>query len=273
MLNIPTNFPQHRFAIEKSKNQHANEFTKEFRRTHRAAVDVKNIVDLRSHSHFSAIPAPPMSVAEYVSSHSPSVRLASYLDQLRKTLRNTSLDKYQSLRTPENFVGKGAFKVCHDIGNGKVLVAGDSAAELMRLAMLERAGVPVAKVHEFGSIQMTGFREQAYVQQKLEDFYVFGQNQPETMHSDFLKSPLLNEKTVASLKAIQTFMQKYYISDLQGGLAADGTFRLTDILDIHKAESNPTPFALKQAQRLNHLIRSTETELQHRRSGGLRNAA
>ncbi|MDB5878625.1 MAG: hypothetical protein JWQ41_2039 [Variovorax sp.] len=188
-------------------------------------------------------------------------------------MRNTSLDKYQKLRTPENFLGKGSFKVCHDIGNGNVLVVGDCARELMQLAMLERAGVPVAKVHEIGSIEKDGFREQAYVQQKLENFYVFGQKQPDTMHSDFLESPLLNEQTISSLKAIRSFTQEYDVPDLQGGLGPDGGFLLTDVFEVMKTESKPTPFARKQARTLDNLIRASEIELQIRQSTELKRAA
>lgn len=273
MLNISSSFTPRRHTFDTIKNPHAQQAVEQFRRADRPAVDDKRIVDLRDSSGHSAIPAPPMSVAEYTRAQGPSGRLIAYLKELRITMRNTSLDQYEKLRTPENFLGKGLLKVCHDIGNGKVIVVGDCASELMKLAMLERAGVPVAKVHEIGSIQKNGFREPAYVQQKLENFYVFGQNQPETMHSDFLKSPLLNEKTISSLKAIRSFTHQYDIPDLQGGLGPDGRFLLTDIFEIMKAESKPTPFARKQAQTLDNLIRASEIELQRRQRSELKKAA
>ena len=271
--NISTNFMPFRYTPDATKNPYTQQVLGQFKRGQQLAIDNKKPVDLHDSSNHSAIPAPPMSVAEYTRAQGPSSRLIAYLNELRITMRNTSLDQYQKLRTPENFLGKGLLKVCHDIGNGKVIVVGDCARELMRLAMLERAGVPVAKVHEIGSIQKNGFREPAYVQQKLENFYVFGQNQPETMHSDFLKSPLLNEKTISSLKAIRSFTHQYDIPDLQGGLGPDGRFLLTDIFEIMKAESKPTPFAKKQAVTLDNLIRASEIELQRRQRSELKKAA
>lgn len=273
MLHIPANIPPRRLAIDMAGHPNAHLSRKQFTREHPIATDGKRIVNLRDRSAISAIPAPPVSVVDYVHLKGPSGRLITYMKKLEMTMHSTNLDKYQTMRTPENFVGKGSFKVCHDIGDGKVLVVGDCAHELMRLAMLERAGVPVAKVHEIGSIQKDGFREQAYVQQKLENFYVFGQKQPEGMHSDFLKSPLLNEKTISSLKAIRSFTQKYDVPDLQGGLEPNGGFLLTDVFEIMKAEIKPAPFANKQAMTLDTLIRASEIELQNRRNGGFRNAA
>ena len=273
MLKIPFNLTQRCNAIDTAGNRAIHSPLKQFTREQPIAIDGRRIVNLRNYSAISAIPAPPISVGEYIHLNCPSSRLTAYMNELGITMLNTSLDKYQRMRTPENFLGKGSFKVCHDIGGGKVLVVGNCAHELMRLAMLERAGVPVAKVHEIGSIKKDGFREQAYVQQKLENFYVFGQNQPDTMHSDFLESPLLNEKTISSLKAIRSFTQKYDVPDLQGGLGSDGGFLLTDVFEVMKAESKPTPFASKQARTLDNLIRSSEIELQRRQRSQMKKVA
>ncbi|MGJ7582509.1 hypothetical protein ACSFA3_20210 [Variovorax sp. RHLX14] len=273
MLNISTNLPQRRYAIDTTRDSTGHRPVKQFTRLHQPAPDGKKVVNLRDPSPFSAIPAPPMAIAEYVSLKGSSEQFTGYLDNLKKTMRSVSLEKYQHLRTPENFLGKGAFKICHDIGDGKVLVVGDSAQELAKLAMLERAGVPVAKVHEIGMVQKDGFPREAYVQQKLKNFYFFDQKHPDAMHSEFLDSPLLNEKTVSSLRAIRSFTQKFDMLDLQGGIAQDGVFRLTDILGVLEPEGESPPFIKEQSRKLDNLIRSAEIEVQSRQRGKLKKAA
>lgn len=190
---------------------------------------------------------PDITLRSYLSPR-PNPRFIRFSHEVERKIGRHSLGRLAGYMTDSGLIGKGSSKDCYRIDDRHVLVVkersgGPLHSELITLDLLDRAGFPVVKTWEagkipgrYGSGHGTAPKNEAMVQERLEDFVTFERFKPENLEA-LLASPRMNQNTLDSLVAIRDLMRRENIAvgDLQGGLREDGVFVLADVGHISAA--------------------------------------
>ncbi|WP_230877687.1 MULTISPECIES: PAAR domain-containing protein [unclassified Burkholderia] len=237
------------------------------------------ILNFFNESSQGKIGDPPLTMREYLSSNlaytEAGARLRKYESDLENYVNKNSLDKFLKMQIERNLIGKGSSKECYDISGGRVLLVCKRSGsniihEFTNSKILESAGFPVAKTYDIGVISDTynsGIKHNALIQEKLKGgFYTFDRVTPE-MKANFLKSDLINENTLNSLKDIRRLMisNNVDIGDLQGGLRSNGEFVICDVNSLHSRNNPNLVFSKRRMKNLDDLIKGVENKVNKER--------